>query len=274
MPVIPLERTLVPKIWGRKDLPLCFGKPHPREQKVGEVHYSSQEDLLVKYLFTSQKLSIQVHPGEGEAAPFMGKDEAWIVLEAEANARIGIGLKQQLSEGELRAAALDGHLEELMNWCSVQRGDVFYVPAGTIHALGAGLSVLELQQNADITYRLYDYGRARELQIDEGVAAANVRLSAIKCLSEEIEDGREVLVRHRKFVAEKWSSGSRVINQDADGLVWLIPLVGKSSAENISMELGEVYLSSGQTHLQIAAGSVLIVVYPGSNVKCFSAEAL
>ncbi|MGQ3230181.1 MAG: class I mannose-6-phosphate isomerase [Blastomonas fulva] len=131
---------------------------------------------MVKYIFTSEKLSIQVHPGDSYARTIGlsgGKEECWLVLDAEPGATLGIGLVRDLSGDELRAAALDGSIEQLLAWHPVARGDFFYIPAGTIHAIGAGLSLIEIQQNADVTFRLYDYGRPRELHLDHSIAVAN-----------------------------------------------------------------------------------------------------
>jgi len=120
--------------------------------------------LLAKYIFTGERLSIQVHPKE--------KTECWYALDAEPGAMIGLGLMREISRDELRAAALDGSIEGLIDWRPVRGGDFFLVPPGMIHAIDTGLSLLEFQHNVDVTYRLYDYGRGRELHVDQAVAVA------------------------------------------------------------------------------------------------------
>lgn len=170
----------VAKPWGRAALPAPFvnacGEP------VGEIWFAHEDaaplPLLAKYLFTSEKLSVQVHPDDGQAQArglASGKEECWLVIDAAPGAVLGIGTMRPLSADELRAAALDGSIAELMDWKPVARGDFFYIPAGTVHAIGAGVSLIELQQNADITYRLYDYGRPRALHLDDGVAVSDAR---------------------------------------------------------------------------------------------------
>ena len=152
-----------------------------RWAKSGSSAMAAAEDaLLVKYLFTSERLSVQVHPDDDAATAAghdRGKDEAWLILDAEPGAEIAIGLKKQLSTEALKASALDGSIVDRLDWREVAPGDAFYSPAGTLHAIGAGLTLLEVQQNADITYRFFDYGRDRELHLDEAVAAADTESS-------------------------------------------------------------------------------------------------
>lgn len=170
-----LNRRYIEKPWGRTLLPAMFDAPEDR--RVGEVWFTNGADLplLAKYIFTSERLSIQVHPDDGQARArglSQGKTECWYILEAEADATLGLGFKRAVADDELRQSALNGSIEGLMDWRPVRAGDFFFVPAGTVHAIGAGISLLEFQQNSDVTYRLYDYGRPRELHLDDGVAVA------------------------------------------------------------------------------------------------------
>lgn len=182
MPAQLLSMHRVEKPWGRHRLWPGFDDPSPDGEPVGEVWFQAPDDsapdLLIKYLFTSEKLSIQVHPSDAEAQALglaSGKEECWLVLNAEPGACLGIGTQRPLSADELRAAALSGEIEALMDWKPVERGDFYYIPAGTVHAIGAGVSLIEVQQNADITYRLYDYGRPRELHLEDGVAVSRAQ---------------------------------------------------------------------------------------------------
>jgi mannose-6-phosphate isomerase len=167
----------VEKPWGRDRLPAPFAAPFGK--RIGEIWFEPTEavfSLLVKYIFTSEKLSVQVHPDDAQAAEFgefdTGKEECWLVIDAEPGATLGIGFRQPIGAEAMRAAAMDGSIEDLLVWHPVQAGDFFYIPAGTVHAIGAGLSLIEIQQNSDITYRLYDYGRPRPLHLDRGIAVA------------------------------------------------------------------------------------------------------
>ena len=174
-----LAVKLVEKVWGRVRLPAPFAAlaNERRGKRIGEIWFEPPPELpgvLAKYLFTSEKLSVQVHPSDAQAPEgARGKDECWLVLEAEPGARLAIGFDAPVSRERMCAAALDGSIVELLTWHPVRAGDFFYLPAGTVHAIGAGVSLIEIQQNSDLTYRLYDYGRPRELHLDRGVAVGS-----------------------------------------------------------------------------------------------------
>ena len=175
-----LPTRQVEKPWGKDALPPPFLAPESK--RIGEIWFEPPEalpQLLVKYIFTSEKLSVQVHPSDAETLAKglgkQGKEECWLIVDAEPGASLGIGFREPLRPDAMRSAALDGSIEELMQWHEVRPGDFFYIPAGTVHAIGEGVSLIEVQQNSDITYRLYDYGRPRELHLEEGVAVAHGR---------------------------------------------------------------------------------------------------
>lgn len=167
----------VEKPWGTDVLPPPFVTP--KGQRIGEIWFeppAELPDLLVKYIFTSERLSVQVHPSDAQTLAKgigrQGKEECWLIIAAEPGATLGIGFDQAITAQAMREAALDGSIEELMTWHEVSPGDFFYIPANTVHAIGAGVGLIEVQQNSDITYRLYDYGRPRELHLEEGVAVS------------------------------------------------------------------------------------------------------
>ena len=131
--------------------------------------------LLIKLIATRDVLSVQVHPDDATAkrhgAPF-GKAEAWVILEAEPEARVALGLKRSVSKEALREMAISGSIEEELQWFDVHPGDVIDVPCGTIHAIGGGVTLYEVQQPTDITWRLYDWGRGRELHLQAALEVA------------------------------------------------------------------------------------------------------
>lgn len=154
------------EVW-RENLVAGEGRP------FGEV---ADFPLLVKLLDTRERLSVQVHPDAVQARAIAGaphgKAEAWVVLEAEPGARIAYGLNRELSEDELRERAESGAIEDDLFWIEPRAGDVIDVPPGTIHAIGPGLFLYEVQEPIDLTWRLYDWGRGRPLHLAEACAVA------------------------------------------------------------------------------------------------------
>jgi len=130
--------------------------------------------LLVKFLFPRQKLSVQVHPddeGARQAGKACGKSECWYVARALPGAQVGLGLRAGINREMFRMAIEAQQAEHMLNWVDVQAGEMIYVDAGTVHAIGANSILVETQQNSDVTYRLYDYGRPRELHVEKGLEA-------------------------------------------------------------------------------------------------------
>ena len=169
---VRLTPSLREKVWGRTRLMPWFPDS---EEPIGEVWYLADRDLplLVKLLFTSQKLSVQVHPADGEAGP-RGKTEMWHILEAAPGASIALGFREPIGRQRLLDAARSGSVEELLNWIPVHPGETYFTPAHTVHAIGAGIVLFEIQQNSDVTYRLWDYGRPREIHVDQAAAIADL----------------------------------------------------------------------------------------------------
>ena len=168
------------KPWGSTDLLPWNGTP-TGGKPVGELWFQRTDAtapdtaLLLKLLFTTEPLSIQVHPDDAFAQSIglaNGKTEAWYILSAGPDAQVALGLKHMLSSSQLRSAIADGSIVDMVQWHPARAGDVVFVPAGTIHAIGAGIVLAEIQQQSDATFRLFDYGRQRELHIDNAVAAA------------------------------------------------------------------------------------------------------
>ena len=144
---------------------------------------ATQFPLLIKFLFPNDKLSVQVHPDDDGARTVgqsCGKTECWYILSAEKGAQVGLGLKPGTSKAEVEEAIRGTRMEELLNWVDVRAGDMIYVDAGTVHAIGPGAVIVETQQNSDTTYRLYDYGRPRELHIEAGLRATKEHTHAGK----------------------------------------------------------------------------------------------
>ncbi len=265
----------VEKVWGRRDLPEMFGGEYGGSEPLGEIWFddpkSNNGDLLVKYLFTSEKLSIQVHPNNESAIRRgyrCGKDEAWIILKAEPGAVIGIGLRERVSREQLRRAAVDGSIEDLIDWRPAVAGDILYSPAGTLHALGPGLTLIELQQNVDLTYRLYDYGRPRQLHLEDGIEACDPGPYSSPSRRYLRSDGREILAHGQAFVFERLPQGTMgTLRAAKDRPVWLVPVSGGGSVPGSPLEAGSVWLADSDTPFRVGEESELFVAYPGKAVR-------
>src|SRR5579863_5490056 len=189
-----LARRFLPKVWGSTQLEPLY--PNASE-KIGEVWFeplpgAPKLPLLIKFLFTTEPLSVQVHPE--------GKTEMWHILAAQPGAKIAGGFREKISEKQLRESALSGEIEQLLEWHEARPGDTFFIPAGTVHAIGAGLTLCEIQQWSDVTYRLFDYGRPRELHLDEGTRVSKLGSHAAR------QSAREgVLVSCPFFTTQKVS---------------------------------------------------------------------
>lgn len=139
--------------------------------------------LLLKFLFPHEKLSVQVHPDDKQALRVgqpWGKTECWFVVHAKPGAQIALGLKPGVTAAQLEAAIHGKHADELLNWINIFAGDMIYVAGGTVHTLGPGSVIVETQQQSDTTYRLYDYGRPRELHLQDGLAAVKEKVASGK----------------------------------------------------------------------------------------------
>lgn len=301
MKPIALQPKFVERVWGATSLEPLFSAP---DRRIGEVWLSSNDivtscegqtlgeltlrpqvlgsavtpapggrfPILVKFLFTTQKLSVQVHPDDDyglahEGQP--GKTEMWYVLGADADAVIAQGFARKTTESELRAALADGSVESLLEWWPGAAGQVYFTPAHTVHAIGGGLAICEIQQNSDVTYRLWDYGRPRELHVEPSIAVLDWGRSAGPTV---ISESNAMLASCEYFATERHVlTGPVVWNSDperfhllvvcggeglltcagdvwelAPGQAWLIPaeLGGYFIDSNSSLELLRVYVPS------------------------------
>ena len=258
-----LQRHYVEKPWGRTDLPPPFGDGSGR--RIGEIWYDDERrdlPILVKYLFTSEKLSVQVHPSDQQARARgkpSGKEECWYILHAHHGARIGVGTHRQLSADELRRAAESGQIEELMDWKPVRSGDFFYLKAGTVHAIGAGISLIEIQQNADITYRLYDYGRPRELHLDEGVAVADASPFPAE-LQRHIDESEDLrLVDGPKFDLQLCGASFSGVSRSAP--LWIVPLAGTVTSEGEDGARGDCFYTDSLDRLTASDDARMLIAW-------------
>ena len=260
-----LTTRRVEKVWGRRDLAPWFPDVASGGEPVGEIWFEAADDpaLLVKYLFTSERLSVQVHPDDAQARAAglpRGKDEAWVILAAEPGATIALGLKAQHSTPEVEAAAKDGSIEDMMDWRPVRAGDVIYSPSGTVHAIGAGLTLVEVQQNSDTTYRLYDYGRPRELHLEAGLAVSHLEPFTGESHARDLGEGRAMIVEGAKLSIERWR-GAGTATSDAP-LSWVTVIAGGATLGGMQAGAGETWIVPQGCPVERDADSDLLVSYP------------
>jgi mannose-6-phosphate isomerase len=207
--------------------------------------------LLVKFLFTKSRLSVQVHPDDEQARKNgqpCGKTECWYVLRANPGAQVALGLKPGVTLAEFEQAIQDTRAEKLLNWVDVYASDMLYVAAGTVHTIGGGMVLVETQQTSDIVYRLYDYGRPRELHIAEGLAATKLHSNAgkvIRCPSDETN----VLVRSPFFQVEKMRLRDAVHSEVSRHSPHIV----------VALEGSGIVESQGMEPVSFAAGDAVVV---------------
>lgn len=272
MAATKLHTHRVEKPWGRRELFPGFENVPEGGNPVGEVWFQepgdTTPDLLVKYLFTSQKLSVQVHPNDDQARERglpRGKDECWTVLKAEPGATIAVGTIQPMSRDTLRADAENGSIESDLSWHPVKEGDFLYCGSDTIHAIGGGLTVIEVQQNSETTYRLYDYGSDRELHLDDGMAVADPNPYVPVAPPQDAGDGRRIMVEGPKFVLEHWhGGGERPVALPEGTTAWLVPIKGSGSVAGVDWQAGECVTVTGSETVSAGDDADLLFAYPGT----------
>lgn len=265
--ILPVRR--VEKPWGRTQLPSPFdGMTGGR---IGEIWFEPPAELaalLIKYIFTDEALSVQVHPSDAQTSAMgvgrQGKEECWLIIAAEPGAKLGIGLETQSNAEALHQAALDGSIEKMLRWHPVAPGDFFYIPANTIHAIGAGISLIEVQQNSDITYRLYDYGRPRELHLEEGLTVASPapysetwRKKVVAACEMPLVDGP--LFRLDQLCGHP---SDAVFQRYASGPLLVVPTSAAVRIEDVAVSPGQCALAMDMNALDIPAGETCLIAQP------------
>jgi mannose-6-phosphate isomerase len=239
---------VVGKPWGKTDLTPWSDLGHDGST-VGELWFeradpsASEPALLLKLLFVAAPLSIQVHPGDAFATSIglpHGKTEAWYVVSAEPEAQVALGLERGLTPAQLRVAIEDGSIAELVQWRSVGAGDALLVPAGSIHAIGAGLVIAEIQQRSDATFRMFDQGRKRELHLDSAVAASHAGPATPQVRSQRLSEAREVLAQSPYFVLEHIELAPNAhFELNATVETWVMLLEGEAAFDLMQLTVGE-----------------------------------
>jgi mannose-6-phosphate isomerase len=265
------------KPWGSHDLrPWSSLEPLAA---VGEIWFERAEmdapdpALLLKLLFANETLSIQVHPDDAFARSIglaHGKTEAWYILSATSNAEVAVGLKWEPTTQQLRTSIEDGSIVDMVCWHPVRAGDIVFVPAGTIHAIGPGLVIAEIQQRSDTTFRLFDFGRQRELHTDNAVTVAHAGPADAQTASRRLTDARTLLIACSYFVLERidlvpFSSWKL----DAANETWLLVLDGHARVGPTSLSIGEAaFLEADRATIQVGTNRFSgLVAYLGTEPR-------
>jgi mannose-6-phosphate isomerase len=239
-----------------------------------------QFPLLVKFLDAHDRLSLQVHPNDAQAARFdpteNGKNEAWVIVEADPGSRLFAGLKSGVDADELRRRLGDNTLEECLHAFEVSAGDCVFIPAGTVHAIGEGILLAEVQQSSDLTFRLYDWGRVgtdgkpRELHIAEALECTDFARGPVDPVTPELlPDGGERLVESPYFRLTRYRGPRKTTLASEENCHVLIGLAGTTTFEvgehRETLETGQTVLVPAEcpeTHMDLAAGAVVIEAMP------------
>lgn len=208
--------------------------------------------IIAKLLFCAGNLSIQVHPGSRQSDNRRGKTELWYVVAAEPGACLGLSLETNVDAKGLANAAKDGTIDRLVNWVPAHPGECVLLPAGTLHSAGGGVVLCEIQQNSDVTYRLYDYGRPdfdgrqRALDVDRAVAAVDLRSRPVPRGPQLVDDRScrvESLGRCPYFATELLSWDSPFIYMpDRQRIHLLVCIRGYGSMAGVAFESGDAFL--------------------------------
>lgn len=277
------------RVWGKKDLAPWYADTGTTEL-VGEAWLTgpqcvvetgtfagqtlasvaeklgSEFPLLVKILFPADKLSVQVHPDDAQARALRetrGKTECWYVLEAEPNATVALGLKPGVGAKEVAASVESGTMESLMQHVPVAVGDMLFVDAGTVHAIGPGVVLLETQQTSDVTYRLYDYGRPRELHLDKGLQVLKSKTQAGK-VAPRVMNGFTRLIEQKYFTVDRFDvPAAGEVSVSFSGSGCLVGLAGKGIVKTVD---GDIEINPGAA-LVVPCGSQTVAVETGVGIS-------
>lgn len=295
-PVV-LEPVLVERIWGAASLDPW----HPggsKDRPIGEIWLTAENcaaevgapegatlaeltaaapeafgdpqrqgfPLLIKLLFPREKLSVQVHPDDARAQALgmpRGKTECWYILDAQPGAELALGFRDPLTKADIAASIKDGSIESKLRKLPVKAGDMVFVDAGTVHAIGPGMVVLETQQYSDTTYRLWDYGRPRELHVEAGSAAVRSHTRA-GVVAPKRRNGFTRLVSCEYFIVDRFAlqHGTTVALGEPENLQILIAL-----------DNGCAVLDQHGVAVQLPFGQAVILPALGNRYKLIAENA-
>ncbi|HWE50945.1 MAG TPA: type I phosphomannose isomerase catalytic subunit [Bryobacteraceae bacterium] len=243
MSAVRLASTVYNKIWGSTQTEPWY--PNPDGRLIGEIWFAADLPLLVKFLFTSERLSVQVHPNDEYARKHhqsRGKTEMWYVLRAEPDSKVAVGLREPMTESDFLHACETGDIAKLVNWVPARAGDTFFIPAGTVHAIGEGLVLCEVQQLSDVTYRLFDYWRPnRELHLEHGLRVAHLASHDGSVIRSQLDESRELLAECPYFRTERLCVKGTVVRPSCPLPTIYVALEGQGTIAGSPFHAGEAW---------------------------------
>ena len=217
-----------------------------RKEIFGDVSDSPRFPLLLKLLDANEKLSLQVHPTEKVAAKLGGepKTESWYVAAADPDAELFVGLKEAMTREQFEGALRSGTIAEHVHTIRVKAGDAMFLPAGRLHAVGAGNLLVEIQQNSDTTYRVYDWdyvdekGKPRQLHVDLALKCIDFN----DCKPQLLRPKGELLLKHTLFEVQKWVLDRPRQVAPRGRFAMVCCLTGSLQCGDVDLAPGEVFL--------------------------------
>ena len=256
--ILPVLRE---RIWGSTHLSPWFPDP---PHKIGEVWFPHPAlDVLVKFLFTTENLSVQVHPGDSLARQQgfpRGKTEMWHILRAAPSAQIALGFAETVTPNQVRRASADESIMGLLRWIPVHQGQTWFIPAGAVHAIGAGITLCEIQQDSDLTYRLYDYGRERPLHLEESLSALDLSFQ-----TPGPQSATNPLVDCPYFQVNLLRVEGNTVTDRSASVV--IAVEGEGLLESIPFKQGQVFRVPHGCTLQLSGRALLLTVSPPATTR-------
>ena len=253
------------KIYDGREMSAAF----PREAWGSACQRFHAFPVLTKFIDAKDNLSVQVHPSDAYALENegqFGKTEMWYVVEADEGAGLYMGLERECDADEFAAAVADGTVEKLLSFKKVKRGDVYFIPSGTIHAIGAGVVIFEIQQNSTLTYRLYDYmrrdkdGNLRELHVEKAM-----KVSLLEPYSErEFDKNDESLIGICEYFEThkyKLNFAKTTFNVDRDSFLSITCVGGEGTIEGEKITLGDTFfIPAGSGDITVEGDLEIITV--------------
>ncbi len=252
-----------------------------KEELVGEANYArfgNKFPLLIKFIDAKLDLSIQVHPGDELAKKrhnSFGKNEMWYVIAADKGAKLISGFAEEITPKEYKDRVHNGTFAEVLQTCAIEPGDVFYVPAGRVHGIGAGAFVAEIQQTSDITYRIFDYnrkdkdGKSRELHTSQAMDAINFSdvQDDFRTEYERVQNEPVEMVASPYFTTSVYDMTEEITCDYSELDSFVIFICVEGSCRLTDDNQNEITLRAGETVLLPAAVQEVTIVPEGQRVK-------